>query len=184
MSSDTRAQVEAALHCRLSPITHEHPHHNTHYKGVTADGTALFIKLIDGHPAYYTAELRAQHHLTGTHIIPTPKIVDHGTLDDQRRWLAYEWHDLEPFIPDPDRIRRAGHLLGDFHAVTSGIQDDQLRRYADVGELITEKIALVAQFDPPLAERIHKISDQLLDSRKAVPDSRVRLLHGDMEPIH
>ncbi|MGW6388925.1 phosphotransferase enzyme family protein [Streptomyces sp. NPDC055103] len=180
MSSDTRAQVEAALHCRLSPIAHKQPHHNTHYKGVTADGTALFIKVINGHPAYYTAELRAQHHLTGTHI-PTPKIVDHGTLDDQRRWLAYEWHDLEPFLPSPDHIRRAGRLLGNLHAATSGIHDSHLRRYADVRDLITEKVALVAQSDPPLAERIRKISDQLLaNSPKVVPDSRVCLLHGDM----
>ncbi|WP_405889742.1 aminoglycoside phosphotransferase family protein [Streptomyces sp. NBC_00133] len=180
MSSDTRGRIEAALGCRLSPITHDQPHHNTHYKGVTADGTTLFIKVIDGHPAYYTAELRAQHHLTATHI-PTPKIVAHGTLDEERRWLAYEWHDLEPFVLSPDRIRRAGRLLGDLHAVTSGVQDDQLRRYADVRELIIKKIALVARIDPPLAERIQKISDQLLaDSQNAVPDSGVCLLHGDM----
>ena len=181
MSSDTRTRLEAALRCRLSPITHDQaPHKNTHYQGATANGTRLFVKVIDDHPFYYTAEIRAQHHLAGT-TIPTPRLVDHGAFDEQRRWLAYEWHELNPFTPSTDRIQRAGRLLGDLHATTSGIQDDQLRRYADVRDLITDKIALIARFDTPLSERVRKISNQLHPhGHKTVPDPRVCLLHGDM----
>ncbi len=181
MSSDTRARIEAALCCRLSLITHHQaPHKNTHYKGVTADGATLFVKVIDGHPSYYTAEIRAQHHLADSGI-PTPRLIDHGVLDEQHRWLAYEWHDLKPFVPSPERICQAGRLVGDLHAATSGIEDDQLRRYADVRQLVAEKITLVARFDQPLSERIQKISDQMFIRRRtAAPDDRVCLLHGDM----
>ncbi|OKJ92692.1 hypothetical protein AMK26_34610 [Streptomyces sp. CB03234] len=181
MRSDTRARIEAALNCRLTPITHDQaPHKNTHYKAATADGTALFVKVIDDHPSYYTAEIRAQHHLTGTGI-PTPHLVGHGHLGDKHRWLAYEWHELQPFTPSADSIERAGRLLGDLHAATSGIRDDQLRRYADVRELITDKIALIARFDPPLSERVRQIRDRLFArGHTAIPEGRVCLLHGDM----
>ncbi|MGW2702328.1 phosphotransferase [Streptomyces sp. NPDC001340] len=181
MSREPQARIEAAVRCRLSPITHnQESHKNTHYEGVADDGTALFVKVIDGHPSYYTAEIRAQHHLVGTGIT-TPRLVDHGILADQRRWLAYEWHDLKPFTSTTDHIRRAGRLLGDLHAATSGIQDNQLRQYGDVRELIIDKVQLVARFDPPLSERIWKISDRLFArGQKALPDGRVCLLHGDM----
>lgn len=177
----TRARLEAALRFRLSLIRHDQaPHKNTHYAGVTADGTRLFVKVIDDRPSYYTAEIRAQHHLTGTGI-PTPRLIDHGILDERRRWLAYEWHELKPFTTSADRIRRAGRLLGDLHAITSGIHDDQLRQYAEIPGLIADKIALIARFDPPLSERIRKLSDQLYASgHKTAPDPRVCLLHGDM----
>ncbi|MEV3857681.1 phosphotransferase [Streptomyces sp. NPDC050095] len=181
MHSDTQAGIEAALRCRLTPITHDQgPHKNTHYKGATADNTALFVKVIDDHPSYYTAEIRAQHHLQASGI-PTPHLVDHGVLDDKRRWLAYKWHELKPFAPSPDHIARAGRLLGDLHAATSEIQDDQLRRYADVCELIADKIALIARFDPPLSDRVQKISDRLLThGHTTVSGGTVCLLHGDM----
>ncbi|MBV9025608.1 MAG: aminoglycoside phosphotransferase family protein [Streptomycetaceae bacterium] len=181
MRSDTQARIEADLRCRLTPITHDQaPHKNTHYKGATSDGTALFVKVIDDHPSYYTAELRAQHHLEGTGI-PTPRLVDHGILDDERRWLAYKWHELKPFTPSAAHIQRAGRLLGDLHAATKDIQDDRLRRYADVHDLISDKIALIAGFDTPLSERIQRLRDQIYArSHETVPDPRVCLLHGDM----
>jgi hypothetical protein len=54
------------------------------YAGATGDGARLFVKVIGDHPSYYTAETRAQHHLAGT-AIRTPRLVDHGILDEKRR---------------------------------------------------------------------------------------------------
>jgi aminoglycoside phosphotransferase (APT) family kinase protein len=88
---------------------------------------------------------------------------------------------LKPFTPSADCIARAGRLLGDLHATTSGIQDGQLRQYADVRDLITDKIALIARFDTPLSERVRKIRDQLFArGHQTIPDPRVCLLRGDM----
>jgi hypothetical protein len=73
------------------------------------------VKLLTDSPGYYTAEVRAAWHLART-TIPTPQLVSHGVLDETRRWLAYQWHDLGSFTPTPPLVRHAGELLGRLHA--------------------------------------------------------------------
>ncbi|MGH3319262.1 MAG: phosphotransferase family protein [Streptosporangiaceae bacterium] len=178
---DVRRAIETELGCALTPINHspELQHHNMHYRGVLPSGISAFVKVLDDQPAYYTAEVRSGHHLAHTGI-PTPRLLAHGVLDDRRRWLAYQWHDLTPFTPAHGRVEEAGQLLGAFHATTVGITDPQLRRYTNLHGLITDKIALVAEFDAPLAERIYRLHAAVADRRGPDLDDRVCLLHGDV----
>ncbi|WP_329133579.1 aminoglycoside phosphotransferase family protein [Streptomyces sp. NBC_01476] len=181
MTGDTPASVEAAFGGRLTPLVHDRPHRNTHYRGVTADGTRVFVKVIDGNPAYYTAEVRAQRHLLDGGV-PVPRLLDHGAVGERRWWLAYEWRDFDAFVPVRDLVERAGHLLGRLHAATNGIQDDALRRYADVHRLIAEKTARIAEFDAPLARRVQRLHERIAarGGNREGNGGSVCLLHGDM----
>jgi len=180
MDSDTRATIEASLSCALSPIIHarDQEHHNVHYRGMLPDGTSVFVKLINDHPAYYTAEVCAAHHLARAPI-RTPLLITHGVLDSRRRWLAYQWHDLGPFIPVPHHIEQAGEMLGRLHAATTGLSDPRLRRYTSIHALIAEKTAQVARLDAALASRIQRLHDAMTSQDNADLDDSACLLHGD-----
>lgn len=179
MNVDTPLALQAALGGAVVPLVGSgQAHHNTHYRGVLADGD-VFVKVIDDQPAYYTAEVRAARHLAPTDI-RTPRLVRHGILDDGRRWLTYEWHDLRPFTPSPPQVERVGQLLGSLHAATRGVIDAELRNYPTLHELVAGKIARVAQFDTALANRIRHLHDTLSSAATTELDSRVCLLHGDM----
>ncbi len=180
MNVDTPTALEAALGGAVAPLVgSEQAHHNTHYRGVLADGDVL-VKVIDDQPAYYTAEVRAACHLASPDI-RTPRLLRHGILDDGRGWLAYEWHDLRPFTPSPPQVEHAGQLLGSLHAATRSLVDATLRDYPTLHELISGKIAQVAQFDTALADRIRHLHHTLTNPASTELDSsRVCLLHGDM----
>ncbi|GAA3491765.1 aminoglycoside phosphotransferase family protein [Streptomyces cremeus] len=179
MVHDLRRQIGSAVGCDLVPLTHDQKHNNTHFRGDRDGVPTLFIKVTDS-PKSYTTEAGAQM-LLHTRDLPTPALHAHGDLGQDRHWLAYTWHDLTPIDPTPETVEEAGLLLGRLHATTRGETSPHLRSYGAIPELINAKIALVAEFDAPLASRIADLRDALLDTPAAprLGDERC-LLHGDM----
>lgn len=149
-STDIRTALESALGCALAEITgaSSYEHHSTHYRGTLREGTGVFVKLLSDDPGYYSAEVRAAHHLAGTSI-PAPPLICHGVLGEKHRWLACEWRDLEPFTPTPRQVADAGELLGKLHAVTRGTSDPQIRRYASMDALIAGSPPRWRESTPP-----------------------------------
>ncbi|MEV3858707.1 aminoglycoside phosphotransferase family protein [Streptomyces sp. NPDC050095] len=178
MTRDIRTQIASAVQCDLVPLTHDQRHNNTHFRG-DRDGTPhLFIKVTDSARSY-ASETGALALLHSTDL-PTPRLVTHGALGQDRRWLAYVWHDLRSFDPVPDNIANAGRLLGRLHATTTGATSPQLRRYDAISDLIEVKAALVAEFDRPLAARVRALQDTILAQTTTTLGDDTCLLHGDM----
>ncbi|MFJ9174945.1 phosphotransferase enzyme family protein [Streptomyces sp. NPDC102360] len=179
MTRDLRAQIGTAVGCDLVPLTHDQKHNNTHFRGDRDGVPTLFIKVTDS-PRSYTTEVGA-HTLLHTRDLPTPTLHAHGDLGLNRHWLAYAWHDFTPFAATPESVEEAGRLLGRLHTATRGESSPHLRTHDAIPNLIDAKIALVAEFDAPLARRIRALRDKLLSTPAAahLGDERC-LLHGDM----
>jgi hypothetical protein len=108
--------------------------------------------------------------------IQTPSLLDHGILTDGRAWLAYTWHEFTEFESAPSLVERAGALLGQLHANSTGLAPMGL---AAAGTTLTddlrERADQLAGFAPEYGRRVRRLIPHCVE----VPRTDHCVLHGD-----
>lgn len=140
--------------------------------GAEAEPT-MFIKLVEKR-AFHEAALTASSILCqiGIH---TPRLLDHGVLTDKRAWLAYAWHEFTEFEATPSLVERAGALLGQLHANSTGLAPTGFPTATMLTEDLRNRADQLNGLAPEYGRRIHRLIPHCVE----VPQTDRCLLHGD-----
>jgi len=168
------SELSSATGLKIEPVELQIQANNSHYVG-RRGLDKFFIKL-------YRRKGRFAVENTVSPIvkelnIPTPALLRSGELHSGLSWAIYEWLDMRPFKETPCCIQSAAKVLSKLHHQQRNVVDG-LKNYSSIWDRITQKIALVHNFNDDLARRIEDIFIKI--PKKSFPkDLHNVILHGD-----